>query len=492
MARPVEVALVGHTNAGKTSLLRTLTRRRDFGEVSDRPGTTRHVEWLDLVVDGVPVVRFFDTPGLEDSTALLALLHGLDRALTPPDRIRAFLRRPEAADRFEQEAKVLRAMLEVDAAFQVIDTRDPVLPKHRAELEILSWCARPLMPVLNFVRDAASREAAWTAALSDYGLHAVARFDAVAPFAGSEQRLYRSLATLLPSREAALTEVIESLELERLDRRAASHTTVARLLVAAAAMRQTVSRAELDEPARRAAIVQAFHAGILARARGAVAELLEIHAFGADEARLELLPWLDGRWADDLFNPETLKAAGRALRTGALVGASVGVVADLALAGLSLGAGAAIGATVGGVASQGLGAVGRKLANTLRGRVELSVEDEVLAVLADQLLTLVLALEQRGHAATAAVVLRGTLGEASPARQASLRALLGLLNRARAHPAWAGPAVAAVEADAARREGDRPPGQGRAPALSTGSRVRRDALVQDVVAALRAVVATRV
>ncbi|WP_200870248.1 GTPase, partial [Pseudomonas aeruginosa] len=44
MTEPLILAVVGHTNTGKTSLLRTLTRDRGFGEVSHRPSTTRHVE----------------------------------------------------------------------------------------------------------------------------------------------------------------------------------------------------------------------------------------------------------------------------------------------------------------------------------------------------------------------------------------------------------------------------------------------------------------
>mgnify|MGYP001555260318 CR=1 FL=1 len=70
------IAVVGHTNAGKTSLLRTLTRKRRFGEVSDRPGTTRHVEVVELRIAGRPALRFFDTPGLEDSVALWDFLQG--------------------------------------------------------------------------------------------------------------------------------------------------------------------------------------------------------------------------------------------------------------------------------------------------------------------------------------------------------------------------------------------------------------------------------
>ncbi|HLS42613.1 MAG TPA: GTPase, partial [Paenalcaligenes sp.] len=39
----LRLAVVGHTNTGKTSLLRTLTRDANFGEVRNSPGTTRHV-----------------------------------------------------------------------------------------------------------------------------------------------------------------------------------------------------------------------------------------------------------------------------------------------------------------------------------------------------------------------------------------------------------------------------------------------------------------
>ena len=62
MSAPLKLALVGHTNVGKTSLLRTLTRDIGFGEVSHRPSTTRHVEGARLSVDGQPLLELYDTP----------------------------------------------------------------------------------------------------------------------------------------------------------------------------------------------------------------------------------------------------------------------------------------------------------------------------------------------------------------------------------------------------------------------------------------------
>lgn len=458
---PIEVAVVGHTNAGKTSLLRTLTRRADFGDVSERPGTTRHVEAIELMVDGRPALRFFDTPGLEDSTALMARLRAQGAALAPPERIRAFLATPEATGRFEQEAKVLRALLGAEAAFYVVDTRDPVLPKHRAELEALSWCARPVLPVLNFVRDPATREADWSAALSEYGLHAIVRFDAMAPFAGAEQRLYRDLATLLRPREALLAEVAEALDFERLERRRASLAEIAALLIAAAATRRTLPRDQLVQAGARQREVDTFRAAVLARTRACITALLDIQAFAPGDARLDSMPWLDGRWESDVFNTESLSRAGQALGTGALIGAGVGLAADVALAGLSLGAAATLGAAVGGAASQGFSGVGHAVANLVRRRVDLTVEDEVLALLADQMLTLLLTLEGRGHAASGTVALRAVL---DPARQAALRGLLTALAPARAHPEW---------------------GIGMPP----GGSARLDRAVDDVIAALRQLVA---
>lgn len=79
MTEPLKLAVVGHTNVGKTSLLRTLTRDVGFGEVSHRPSTTRHVEGARLSVDGEPLLELYDTPGLEDAIALLDYLERLER-----------------------------------------------------------------------------------------------------------------------------------------------------------------------------------------------------------------------------------------------------------------------------------------------------------------------------------------------------------------------------------------------------------------------------
>lgn len=438
MSMPLHIAVVGHTNAGKTSLLRTLTRRADFGEVSDRPGTTRHVEAIDLRMEdaqGRPqaAVRFYDTPGLEDAVTLLAHVATLT-GQTRPERIRRFLEGPEAQGVFEQEAKVLRQMLTADAAFLVIDTREAVLPKYRDEVELLASCARPVMPVLNFVRDRASRESHWRAMLSEAGLHAVVRFDAAAPFTGSERELFQDLATLLPTHRDTLRGVSQHLAREAQARRSGACQVLAACLLQGAALRRTVPSTRMADDAERAQEVDALRQQLRQHAQRGADQLLAQYGFRQGDAAEAPLPALQGREGADLFSPENIRQASVRLGQGAAVGAALGAAADLAVGGLSLGAGTALGGLIGGTLAQGFGPLGRRLRNSMQGRRELTAEDPVLYLMLDWHLRLMLALEQRGHAANAQ-----TDGGTAPLPPEAARALVKALaaaQRARAHADW--------------------------------------------------------
>lgn len=431
MTKPLRVSVVGHTNTGKTSLMRTLTRDTGFGEVSSRPSTTRHVEGARLLADGEVLVELYDTPGLEDPIALLERLEAIEGAegerLDGPARVERFLATPGAGQRFEQEAKVLRQMLSSDAAFYVVDARDPVLAKHRDELAILAACAIPLLPVMNFVRDPAANESAWREALARLGLHAVVRFDSVAPERDGERRLYEKLATLVDEYRPALERLVASREREAAARKAAGLRLIAELLVDAAAGRVAVSA---DGEAEMRKAVGNLHDRVRKREQACVVALLEIYRFRADDIDAAQLPLLDGRWEDDLFNPETLRAMGLRLGTGAAAGAAAGVGIDLMFGGLTLGAAAAIGALAGG-GWQAVQHYGDRVLDKLRGQRELSVDDLILRVLAVRQLYLLDALEARGHAAIAPIAAPNENGAHWRDRE-----LPEILEKARAHPHW--------------------------------------------------------
>ncbi|NLJ63254.1 MAG: GTPase/DUF3482 domain-containing protein, partial [Alcaligenaceae bacterium] len=238
---PLKLAVVGHTNTGKTSLLRTLTRNTYFGEVRNSPGTTRHVEGVRLKIADQTLIELFDTPGMEDSMALLDYLQRLTNEqgrMDEPERIALFLQTPEANERFEQEARVLRQLLQSDAGLYVIDVRDPVLAKHKDEIRVLAQCGKPLLPVLNFTRSPEQRIEEWRTALAHLGLHALAEFDTVAPALNGEALLYEKLALLV---SAAHSEQLQLLSVDvaqqRQQRMQDAWRLLAELLVDVAAWR---------------------------------------------------------------------------------------------------------------------------------------------------------------------------------------------------------------------------------------------------------------
>lgn len=429
MTEPLQLAVVGHTNVGKTSLLRTLTRNRDFGEVSHRPSTTRDVLGARLSVDGQALLELYDTPGLEDGVALLEHLERLDRPgerLDGPARVARFLDGVEARQRFEQEAKVLRRLLAADAGLYVIDAREPVLAKYRDELSILAMCGKPLLPVLNFSAHQSARQTQWFEALARLGLHARVGFDTIAPPLDGERRLYESLALLLEPFRGALERLIADHEAQREARRQAGLRLIAELLLDVAAVRHSV----LAERTAEQQAIRELHDAVRAREQRCVEALLALHAFRREDADAGQLPLLDGRWGDDLFNPETLKQLGVKIGGGMAAGAAAGAGIDLLVGGITLGAAAALGALAGGGA-QTARHYGERLLGKIRGARELSVDDAILRLLALRQLALLEALQARGHAATQTL----QLGTPDTQRWRDGK-LPEPLRKARAHPRW--------------------------------------------------------
>jgi hypothetical protein len=377
----LRVSVVGHTNVGKTSLMRTLMRDARFGDVAPTSATTRQVQAAKLLADGRAELELFDTPGLEDAGALIERLDAEPSARHEgPERLREFLRSEAAGQRFEQEARVLARCLDSDAMLYVIDVREPVLGKYQDELAILALTARPVLPVLNFVAAARARSKDWRDALARVGLHAVVEFDTVVFSLDSEARLWRRLATLAESYGDALERLIESRRTQAGWQRATAQSMLADMLVDVAAARRTARRGDARdiEHAQRSLV-----SAVGQREQRLVDELLELFRFAEVDHQSVPLPF-DGRgWRDSAFNAATMAAIAPGTGGGAAAGAATGAVFDAATAGLSLGAGTLIGTFAGG----GAGAAWQ-----LRRK-----------------LALIDALRQRGHAAQDPILLSESL-----------------------------------------------------------------------------------
>lgn len=395
----LKIAVVGHTNAGKTSLLRTLLHAREFGEVDQRPSTTRSVLEQGVWLDGQQLITFFDTPGLESGSELMV---ATERFATQhrhdgPAQIRAFLDSAQAQHEFAQEAKVLRQLLQSDAAFYVLDCRDPVLPKYQDELHLLTRCGKPLIPVLNYTAAAQAQEQEWRDALAKLNLHAVVAFDTVTPPEGGEAYLLESLATVVPHATHSLKRLILWRKQERQQRIEGGLHAIAELLVEVASYREIIANEASD--LEKTTAVERLQQRIRAREQVAVRSLLTRFAFLPDDAIAEQLDSATGNWQDDLFTSEILKAWSKDTGFGVGAGAAAGAGIDLMVGGLSLGAASALGAAAGGL-YQSWRHFGDKLKQRWQGQRALQVDERTIAVLVGRQLYLLEQLTRRGHAAT--------------------------------------------------------------------------------------------
>lgn len=392
---PLTLAVVGHTNTGKTSLLRTLLRNADFGEVQDSAGTTRHVEAAQLRVLGRPYIELRDTPGLEDSVALSRQLQQVPQPLRGRACLEHFIQtaQPAAAAEFEQEIKVLRQALECHAMLYVIDSREPVLEKYRQEILTLGLASRPILPVLNFIRHDNSQLQQWRSALAELGLHALVEFDTVAFDFEAEKRLYQKLQTLLEAWYQPLQTLLEHRAEEWRQMRNACIHQSASLLVEMATL--TVP---LNKSVPRSLQLQNLQNRVRQREQQCLDAVLERLNFSAEDVELSNLPVQNGEWKLDLFAPETLKSFGLDAASAAATGAAIGAGIDLVLAGMSLGAASLTGAAIGTAWHTGR-RYGKDLLARLRGDTVLCVDDTTLNLLLLRQLSLLRHLFRRGHAA---------------------------------------------------------------------------------------------
>jgi len=429
----IRVAVIGHTNAGKTSLLRTLVRDRAFGEVSSRPATTRHVEATTLDLGDGYALELADTPGLEDSMGLLDALHAADPSprTSGAARIRAFLDGPLAQTSFTQEAKALRQLLASDLALYVVDAREPVLGKYRDEFAILASSGIPCLVVLNFTASPQADVARWREALQSAGIHTVTAFDSVVFEAADERRLWQQVGLLLPAAEATCARLVAARERERERQRPQAARLIAEALVDCAALRVPVAPRAEELAAR-----------VRRREAALSRDLLALYRFAPEDYAVGELPLASATWALDPFDAGLLKELGISLGTSAAKGAAAGAVVDALTAFHSLGAATLIGGALGA----GVDAVSRLVRHLRDGDVDYAQIDPSTALfIARRAALLVRDLRRRGHAAQTPLAARTQL--ATPL--ADEPEIAKALARAARHPAWS------EIGDDAGAEGDR-------------------------------------
>lgn len=394
MTQPIILSVVGHTNTGKTSLVRTLLRNTGFGEVLDSAGTTRHVETAQILIGRQAVIELRDTPGLEDSVALAEQLHPVENTdMSSRAALQAFVDAGVKHPEFEQEIKVLKQALHCDALLYVIDCREAVFAKYHQEIQILKKAARPILPVLNFINSDPAQLEQWRQALAEHGLHAQVSFDTVAFDFEAEHRLYQKLQTLLEAHYHTLQNLIDHRRQQWLELQSTCTQRIARCLLDCAKLRVATQDNSVEPES-----IEYLRSHARALEQACLTDVLELMQFSATDVALTQLPVSNGQWQLDLFSPQTLKSLGLDTASAAATGAAIGAGVDILFAGISLGAATATGAAL-GAAWHGSKRFGKDLWQKLQGRTFIGLDDTTLDAILLRQLWLLRTFLQRGHAA---------------------------------------------------------------------------------------------
>lgn len=421
---PLKLAVVGHTNTGKTSILRTLLRDMYFGEVRNAPATTRHVEKATISDShtGEALVALYDTPGLEDATGLMDWLEEHTGSRRDGiERLQQFLASDIAHTELSQEAKVIRQLLASDMAIYVVDAREPVLGKYKDELTVLSWAAIPIMPVFNFTHGRDSFIQEWQQMLARRNLHVSTNFDSVAFQFDDEIILWHNLATMLIQPDILLQLITRRQEdWEALYDEAM--IIIAHFLLNVASFVETIH--EDDDPLPTLTQMQEK---VRQAERSMQEQLLNLYRFYDNIVTAEPLSLKE--YQRDPFDAELLASYGLRTTGGAAAGALIGLGIDVAALGSTLGLGTALGGLAGSILSN-TGIIADKINKVKR----LYIDPATVTLLASRSMDLLATLRHRGHASVDRVIDSQTVISNAP--KLSPDNLPDLLKKARHKPQW--------------------------------------------------------
>lgn len=397
---PIKLIIIGHTNVGKTSLMRTLLRDSDFGEVKNASATTRHVAEVTIyALDGTPLITLCDTPGLEDSSGVMDFIHEHTNSRTDGiERLEVFLQAVASAhhalnDDYSQEAKVINALLSADVAIYVVDVREPVSSKYRDELAILASSSVPVLPVFNFIKAENARFDEWHKMLSRRALHAYISFDTITFDFNSEMMLWNHLSAL--THNPAFTQLKHNRTETWQDMAEAGSLIIADFLINVASFHVKISEDE-DSVLALTSMQQATRQAFTIMQN----KLLEMYKFYHTNTEQEELKIQGAK--QDIFDSELLTRYGIRAASGSVAGMVIGAGIDVATLGTSLGLGTAIGSIIGGLLPNSITIKDKAL-----GVKTFTVNNETLTLLATQSQNLHYTLRHLGHASLDVINING-------------------------------------------------------------------------------------
>ncbi len=152
MSHP-KFVVVGHPNKGKSSIVSTLTLD-DSVVISDKPGTTTKARSFKLKKGDKILYELIDTPGFQRPRRVLKILQeGNPTAKQRPKRVLEFLEKYCNGNEFKDECELLKPIMDGGGIIYVVDASKPYSAEFENEMEILRYCAKGSMAILNYIGD---------------------------------------------------------------------------------------------------------------------------------------------------------------------------------------------------------------------------------------------------------------------------------------------------------------------------------------------------
>ncbi len=385
----ISLSLVSHTNAGKTTLARTLLGK-DVGVIRDESHVTEQAEAHEMIrTENGDVLTLWDTPGFGDSIRLARRLSKSDSPLNWMveqvwDRLadRPLFSSQQALTNVREQADVVLYL--VNAA-EDPDSAGYVAP----EMSILAWVGKPVIALLNQMGPPRTREQEqaeidlWRDRLAQYpavrqvmALDAFARcwvqervlLGAIGPLVTLEkQSVYDQLFQAWLGKREDIFEQASQVLAENLARTALDVETLpdtgltGRLREFGSSL--GVGSKEANAGRNQAMVDLAQRWGV--RDRAATDQLISLHQLEGS-ATAEVMTRVDANYAIS----EKLSEGKAALVGGVTTGALAGLKADLATGGLTLGGGMLAGSVLGALGAAGLA----RGYNMIRGQDQIIIQ----------------------------------------------------------------------------------------------------------------------
>ncbi len=362
----ITLSLISHTNAGKTTLARTLLRR-DVGEVRDAAHVTLFNEAYTLIESAGARLVLWDTPGFGDSARLLKRLQRIDRPLVwflsqLWDRVtnRPLWCAQQAMKNVRDDAEAVLYLANASESLA-----GGTFVEH--EMEILGWLGKPVVVILNQTgsprpaEEEAAEENIWREHLQKFSfVREVLNMDAFSRCWVQEGDLMDKISGVLPQEKRASFSLLSAAWMHRNEHvfrtamRIVAHQLTASALDGIAVKPKSflqilgLNRGPLEEEWSDAR--QKLSESLAARVGQTMNKLIELHGLDGREERGELL----NAARHDFAEPQQVEASVWTALSSVATGALAGVVVDLKAGGLTLGGGMLAGGLFGGLSAYAL------------------------------------------------------------------------------------------------------------------------------------------